>query len=129
MLNSVSMTARLSADPELKTTESGKSVVNFSVANERRFAKSKEERKSDFFEVVAWASTAEFIVKYFSKGSMIAINGVLQTRSYIDKKSNTKRTKVFILTDDVSFCASKNKTTEPEAGESLEYEIIEEFPF
>lgn len=126
MLNSVSIMGRLTADPELKTTENGKTVVNFSVATERRFAKTKEERKTDFFEVAAWSSTAEFIVKHFSKGSMIAINGELQTKSYLDKKTDTKRTKVFILTDNVSFCGSKKKTTEPEADEYLNYDPIEE---
>lgn len=106
MLNCVIIMGRLTADPELKTTTSGISVTSFAVAVERAFAKQGEERQADFIDVVAWRSTAEFVTKYFRKGSMIAIQGSLQTRMYEDKNGN-KRKAFDVVADNVSFCGSK----------------------
>ena len=100
------MTGRLVADPELKTTQSGNSVCTFRVAVDRSYAPQGEERKADFIDIVAWRQTAEFIRKYFQKGSMIAIDGSIQTRSYQDKQGGN-RTKVEILANNVSFCGPK----------------------
>jgi len=97
---------RLTADPELRTTASGLSVTTFSVAVDRRYARPGEEKQTDFINVVAWRQTAEFVTKYFHKGSMIAVQGSLQSRNYEDKNGN-KRTAFEIVADNVSFCGSK----------------------
>lgn len=90
MLNVVALMGRLVADPELKTTRSGNSVCTFSIAVDRRYTANDEERKADFFTITAWRQTAEFICKYFQKGSLIAIEGSLQTRQYQDKSGNNR---------------------------------------
>ena len=100
---------RLTADPELRTTASGLSVTSFSVAVDRRFQRQGEEKQTDFINVVAWRQTAEFVSRYFHKGSMIAVQGSIQTRNYEDKNGN-KRTAVEIVADNVSFCGSKAET-------------------
>ena len=90
MYNKVILMGRLTRDPELRTTPNGISVATFSIAVDRRFAKSGEERKTDFFNIVAWRQTAEFVSKYFSKGRSILVEGELQTRSYVDKDGVTR---------------------------------------
>lgn len=109
MINNVVLMGRLTAAPELKTTQSGISIVSFSVAVERRYNKQGEERQTDFIDCVAWRQTAEFVSKYFNKGSMIAVVGSIQTRNYEDKNSN-KRKAVEVQVDNVSFCGSKGET-------------------
>lgn len=89
MYNKVIMMGRIVNDLELKSTPSGVSVLSFRIAVDRRFQTKGEERKSDFFNVVAWRSEAEFISRYFAKGRMILIEGELQTRTYQDKNGNT----------------------------------------
>lgn len=106
MLNCAVIMGRLVADPELRTTPNGISVTSFCVAVDRSFVKAGEERKADFINVVAWRQTADFVTRYFHKGSMIAVQGSIQTRSYEDKNGN-KRTAVEIVADNVSFCGSK----------------------
>ena len=109
MINNVVLMGRLTAAPELKTTQSGISTVRFSVAVERRYNKQGEERQTDFIDCVAWRQTAEFVSKYFNKGSMIAVIGSIQTRNYEDKNGN-KRKAVEVQVDNVSFCGSKSET-------------------
>lgn len=106
MLNIVALMGRLTHTPELKTTQNGTSVCSFSIAVDRTYTQKGEERKADFIDIVAWRQTAEFICKYFQKGSMIAIDGSIQTRSYQDKQGSN-RTKVEVLANNVSFCGSK----------------------
>ncbi len=106
MLNCAILMGRLVADPELRTTTSGISVTSFRIAVDRSFVRQGEERQADFIDIVAWRQTAEFVTRYFRKGSMIAIQGSIQTRSYEDKQGN-KRTAVEVLADNVSFCGSK----------------------
>lgn len=89
MYNKVIMMGRIVNDLELKSTPSGVSVLSFRIAVDRRFQTKGEERKSDFFNVVAWRNEAEFISRYFAKGRMILIEGELQTRNYQDKNGNT----------------------------------------
>lgn len=108
MLNSIVIMGRLTAAPELKQTASGLSVTSFTVAVDRSFAKSGEERQTDFIPVVAWRGTADFVSKWFNKGSMIAVQGSLQSRNYEDKNGN-KRTAFEIVADEVSFCGGKNE--------------------
>lgn len=106
MLNNAVIMGRLVADPELRTTGSGISVSSFTVAVDRRFNRQGEERQADFIDIIAWRQTAEFVCKYFRKGSMIAVQGYIQTRMYEDKSGN-KRKAVEIVADNVSFCGSK----------------------
>lgn len=106
MLNCAVIMGRLTADPELRTTQSGLSVTSFTVAVDRSFVRAGEERQADFINVVAWRQTADFVTRYFHKGSMIAVQGSIQTRSYEDRNGN-KRTAVEIVADNVSFCGSK----------------------
>lgn len=106
MLNLVALMGRLVYDPELKTTQNGTNVCSFRIAVDRSFARQGEERKADFIDVTAWRQTAEFVCKYFQKGSMIAIEGSLQTRQYQDKNGNN-RTATEVLASQVSFCGGK----------------------
>lgn len=108
MLNVAIIMGRLTAAPELRTTASGLSVTSFSVAVDRSY-KAGEERQTDFINVVAWRQTAEFVSRYFQKGSMIAVRGRIQQRNYEDKNGN-KRTAFEIVADEVSFCGSKAET-------------------
>ena len=109
MINSVVIMGRLTADPELKTTNSGLSVTSFCVAVDRPYKKDGKEREADFINVVAWRQTAEFVSRYFSKGSMIAVQGSIQTDKYKDKSGNS-RTSFQVVADKVSFCGSKKET-------------------
>lgn len=111
MLNVAVIMGRLTADPELRTTLSGVSVTSFTVAVDRNYSKPGEERQADFLCVVAWRSVAEFVCKYFQKGQMIAIEGSIQTRRYEDKSGAT-RTATEIVAENISFCGSKEHTTQ-----------------
>lgn len=115
MLNCAIIMGRLTANPELRTTTSGVSVTSFSVAVDRNYQKAGTERQTDFINVVAWRQTAEFISSYFRKGSMIAIQGSIQTRNYEDK-TGAKRTAFEIVADNVSFCGSKAETGTANVG-------------
>ena len=109
MLNCAVIMGRLTADPELRQTTSGVSVTRFSVAVDRGYVKAGEERKTDFINVVCWRQTAEFVSRYFSKGSMIAVQGSIQTGSY--EKDGVKRSTFEIVADNVSFCGSKSESS------------------
>ena len=122
---------RLTADAELRTTTTGKEVATFSIAVDRSFVKAGEQRQADFINIVAWGSTAKFIRDYFSKGSMIAIQGSIQTRNYEDKNGN-KRTAFEVVAREVSFCGSKNDSSPapaqaaPNVDVSVDFEEIED---
>ena len=104
MFNLVVLTGRLTADPELKTTSTGITVVTVSMAVNRRTSK---EQQTDFFRVTAWRTTAEFISKYFRKGSAICVVGTLQNNSYTDQQGQ-KRTFTDIVADEVMFVDSRS---------------------
>ncbi len=106
MLNIVALMGRLVYDPELKTTPQGTSVCSFRIACDRSYTPKGQQRQADFIDVVAWRQSAEFVSKYFQKGSMIAIEGSLQTRQYQDKQGNN-RTAVEVLANQISFAGSK----------------------
>lgn len=105
MLNMIAAMGRLTNTPELRTTTSGKEVCSFDIACERNYSASGQ-RETDFIPCVAWGKTAQFIAQYFSKGSMIAVNGSLQTRKYQDKQGNN-RTAYEVQVREASFCGSK----------------------
>ena len=107
MFNLVVLTGRLAADPELKTTQSGVSVTSFCIAVQRRY-KSGEDPITDFINVVAWRSSAEFVSKYFKKGNMIGIEGSIQTRKYQDKDGNN-RTAFEVVANNVQFVETKRE--------------------
>ncbi len=106
MLNRTILMGRLVADPELKTTASGISVTSFTIAVDRNFVKSGEERKADFIGIVCWRQTAEFVCRYFSKGSLIAVEGQLQSRTY-QAKDGTNRYVLEVVADNVSFTGER----------------------
>ena len=106
MYNKVIMMGRLTRDPELKTTPNGVSVCKFSVAVDRKFQNKGEEKKADFFNVVAWRQTGEFVSRYFGKGNLILVEGELQTSKYTDKNGN-ESTWYDIVADRVCFTGEK----------------------
>ena len=114
MFNLVVLTGRLTSDPELKTTQSGVSYTNFSIAVQRRY-KSGEEPETDFINIVVWRSSAEFVCKYFKKGSMIGIDGAIQTRRYQDKDGNN-RTAFEVVANNVQFVESKKNDNNVEVS-------------
>ena len=112
-INRVILLGRLTADPELKQTPKGTSVLSFTVALDRNYVKQGEERQADFISCVAWDKTAEFVAKFFGKGKTIAIEGNLRTRSYEDKnKSKHNVTEVFV--DTVSFAGDAKRQEKPQ---------------
>ena len=106
MLNVVAIMGRLVADPELRTTQQGTNVCTFRIACERSYTPKGQQRQADFVNIVAWGKTAEFICKFFQKGSMIAVDGRLQTRNHQDKQGN-KRTAVEVVANNISFAGAK----------------------
>ena len=104
MLNRICVMGRLVADPQLRQTESGKSVANFTIACDR----DRNREETDFIDVVAWQGTAEFVSKYFQKGQMAVVTGRLQMRKYEDKEGN-KRTAFEVLADSVYFGGQKKE--------------------
>lgn len=106
-LNKVIIAGHITADPELKQTQGGTSVTNFSVAVNRR-TKQGEEQKTDFFNVIAWRNTAEFVSRYFRKGSSICVTGELQNRSWTDNQGN-KRNVTEIVASECMFVDSKSE--------------------
>lgn len=107
--NKVILGGRLTSDPELKTTQSGVSVVSFRLAVNRR-SKGDTDGTSDFFSVTAWRSTAEFISKFFRKGSSICVVGSLQTREWTDNEGR-KRREIEIVADEAQFVDSKGEVS------------------
>lgn len=106
MFNLVVLTGRLTADPELRYTPSNIPVTTFSIAVSRRY-KAGEQAEADFINIVAWRQTAEFVTKYFQKGSMIGIEGSIQTRRYVDKETGKNRTAFEVIANNVQFVESK----------------------
>jgi len=90
MLNNISIIGRLTKDPDVRKTPSGRSVCAFTIANERP-KNGQGEKEVDFLEVVAWNSSADFVGNYFKKGSPILVTGRLQTRAWKDKEGNNRQ--------------------------------------
>lgn len=107
MLNHIVIMGRLTRDPELRRTNSGIAVASFTLAVDRDFGKTETgERETDFIDIVAWRSTAEFVSKYFFKGRMAVVSGRLQIRNWTDKEGN-KRRSAEIVADNIYFGDSK----------------------
>lgn len=106
--NRAILMGRLTRDPELKTTPSGVSVCTFSIAVDRRYQTKGEDRKADFFNIVAWRQTGEFVSRYFKKGNMILVEGELQTRQYTNK-DGINVTVTEIVAEQVCFTGEKSQ--------------------
>ena len=112
MLNHIVLMGRLTRDPELRYTQSQIPVASFSLAVDRDFGgRDGGERQTDFIDIVAWRSTAEFVSKYFTKGSMAVVSGRLQIRDWTDKDGN-KRRSAEVVADSVYFGGSKRREAE-----------------
>lgn len=120
MYNHVAIQGRLTRDPELRKTQSEISVANFSIAVDRDF-KDKEtgERQADFFDVVVWRGTADFVANYFHKGDMVLVSGRLQNNRYTDKDGNN-RVKSEIQAENVYFGSSKRESSGGESSGSYQ---------
>ena len=121
MFNLVVLTGRLTADPELKTTANGIPVTSFSIAVNRSYRSGEEQQpQTDFINIVAWRRTAEFITRYFKKGSLIGIEGSIQTRRYTDK-NGANRTAFEVVVNNAQFVESKRDSAAPGAAEPASY--------
>ena len=106
MLNKIFIMGRLTRDPELRRTQSGTAVTSFSLAVDRDFKSQSGEKETDFIDVVAWRSTAEFVSKYFTKGRMAVVEGRLQIRDWTHRDGG-KRRSAEVVADNVYFGDSK----------------------
>lgn len=130
MLNICTLMGRLTADPVLRYTNGNKAVTSFTLAVDRDYS-SGNERETDFIDIVAWRSTAEFVSKYFRKGSMAAVTGRLQLRSWTGKDGN-KRRNAEIVADSVYFGEAKQRAEREAPAQYGEVEYAEddgELPF
>lgn len=118
MLNHIVIMGRLTRDPELRRTGSGKAVARFTVAVDRDFSQG-DQKETDFIDCVAWQNTGEFVSKYFQKGSMIVVSGRLQIRSWTDKDGNKRRT-AEVVADNVYF-GDSNKKDSQNGSDPAEY--------
>lgn len=120
MLNIVTLQGRLAAAPELRQTQSGKSVVSFRVACNRDFKDKNGESQVDWLNCIAWNKTAEFVNKYFQKGDAILLTGSIQTRNYQDKNGNN-RTATEINAERVFFCGGKQTQESTQTPPQAQY--------
>ena len=108
MLNVVAIMGRLVADPQLRQTTTGKNVAPFRIACDRGRRDANGQNQADFFDVVAWERSAEFVCRYFQKGSLIAVDGRLQSRQYQDKNGNNRQA-VEIVAQNINFTGPKSQ--------------------
>lgn len=106
MLNRIDIAGRMTADPELRHTQSGTAVCSFTLAVDRDFKNQNGEKETDWIQVVTWKNTAEFAARYFKKGDMAIVSGRLQSRRWEDK-AGTKRTSYDVVADSIYFAGSK----------------------
>lgn len=112
MLNKAILMGRLTADPELRHTQSNIPVTSFTLAVDRSFGK---EKQTDFLDIVAWRNTAEFVSKWFSKGMLVAVSGRMQTRIWEDKQGNKRKT-TEVVADEVFFAEGKRGQEDEGSG-------------
>ncbi|MDD4342796.1 MAG: single-stranded DNA-binding protein [Eubacteriales bacterium] len=134
-MNRAVLVGRLTKDPELRYTQSGIAVANFTIAVNRRFAR-EGEQSADFIPVIVWQKAAENVAKYLSKGSQVAVEGRIQTSSY-DNKDGQRVFRTEIVADQVEFIGSKGGSTggskdddfTDSDGDSFKGDFSEEIPF
>ena len=122
MLNNLTLMGRLTADPELRTTTTGKSVASFTLAVDRNYNPSGE-KKTDFFNCVAWGNTADFVTRYFTKGKLMAVRAEMQSRSY-ENSEGRKVTVWEAIVQEVHFCGDRSESRP--ASPNVPYENVEE---
>ena len=127
MLNRVIMMGRLTAEPECKNTQSGTTFCRFTIAVDRDFTDKGGNRQADFFGVLAWKGTADFVSKYFHKGQMIAVQGRLQTGTYTDKEGVARKS-FDIVADQVYFAESKHGGENQQAKKNVNVEYEDHQP-
>lgn len=129
MFNTVILTGRLTANPELRKTTTGVSVVSFTIANDTGYG---DNKKTNFINIVAWRQTAEFVVNYFLKGHLIGIEGSIQTRKYTDKDGNN-RTVFEVVANNVQFVEGKKNNDAPQEDPTddsfTEFDAGDDLPF
>lgn len=123
MYNKAILIGRLTAEPELKYTQSGTAVVSFRLAVDRPYKGQDGQRQADFINIVCWRQQAEFVSKHFHKGDPIGIEGSIQTRNYEDRQGN-KRTAVEVVADQVFFTGGKTQR-QPTAPKPEDFEEVE----
>ena len=133
MLNNITLQGRLTRDPEMKATASGISCATFALACEQDYKNPNGERDTDFFDVVAWRNTADFVQRYFGKGQLAVVKGRLQTSQWTAQDGG-KRKAVQIVAENVYFCGAPNTSTTTEQPAAVEEQNpipveIEELPF
>jgi single-strand DNA-binding protein len=106
MLNKVILMGRLTREPELRTTQSGTSVVNFSLAVDRGYRAAEGQQTVDFINIVAWKGTAEFVSKWFRKGQLVAVSGRIQARTWVSDNGEN-RTSTEVVANEVFFAEPK----------------------
>lgn len=113
MLNRVILQGRLVADPELRHTQNNVAVATYRIAVDRNYstrdANGNRQSQADFISIVSWRQAAEFVAKYFTKGSMILVEGQLQVREYTDRDGN-RRYQTEVVTDNINFCGSRRES-------------------
>ena len=125
MLNRIVLMGRLTKKPELRRTQSGVAVTSFSLAVERDYKDAEGNRETDFIDVVAWRSTAEFVNKYFTKGRMAVVEGRLQIRDWTDKDGGRRRS-AEVVADSVYFGDSKRTVSDSDTPPSGEFQELPE---
>jgi len=111
-MNMTCLLGRLTAEPELRTTQSQVPVCSFTLAVDRAYTPKGQEKQTDFINIVSWRQTAEFVSRYFRKGQRMALTGTLQSRKYTDKEGNN-RTAYEVVADNVFFAESKQGNDSP----------------
>lgn len=127
MYNKAILMGRICNDLQVKTTPQGTNVLSFRLAVDRSYQVKGEERKSDFFNIVAWRQTADFIARYFTKGRMILVEGELQTRQYVDKNNSTQNI-VELVVEKSCFTGEPKPAVAVTSGTS-DASITEDYPF
>ena len=115
MLNVVAIMGRLVRDPEMRQTTTGKNVASFRIACDRGRKDANGQSVADWIDIVAWDRQAEFVCRYFQKGSLIVVDGRLQTRTYQDKQGNN-RTAVEVVANNINFAGSKSNGSNQGGG-------------
>lgn len=134
MLNDIVLQGRLTRSPEMKATASGISCATFTLACEQDYKNPNGERDTDFFDVVAWRGTADFVQRYFRQGQMAIVKGRLQTRKWTAEDGGKRKT-VQIVAENVYFCGRESNATQgteqPAAVEASEPMpvVTDDFPF
>jgi len=125
MLNKIVLMGRLTRDPELRRTQSGTAVASFSLAVERDFGNREDgSKETDFIDIVAWRNTAEFVERYFRRGSMMVVSGRLQIRSWTDNQGN-KRRSAEVVADNVYFGEARARTDGNGGAPAGDYGIMD----